>query len=213
MITAHGLSDEFCMVAGTGQGCNCSPNRANIDLAPLQWTLERLIPGYPLPTRGDRGGGGGQDAGGDGAGGAAAADVGGGRGDDGRRHDGGHRAPAFAPPMAGMRVRHWTPVRAAPPVRPPSLLTHSLAPAFWPRPHKQICMDRGFAPTPIPNPLIGGVKRVSLGTLKQRAATATHSPLQALLAFRENILRNPCAARVCRSPAHFLCAVWRARAL
>ena len=123
------------------------------------------------------------------------------------------RAPAFAPPMAGMRVRHWTPVRAAPPVRPPSLLTHSLAPAFWPRPHKQICMDRGFAPTPIPNPLIGGVKRVSLGTLKQRAATATHSPLQALLAFRENILRNPCAARVCRSPAHFLCAVWRARAL
>ena len=115
--------------------------------------------------------------------------------------------------MAGMRVRHWTPARAAPPVRPPSLLTHSLAPAFWPRPHKQICMDRGFAPTPIPNPLIGGVKRVSLGTLKQRAATATHNPLQALLAFRENILRNPCVARVCRSPAHFFCAVWRARAL
>ena len=52
VITAHGLSDEFCMVAGTGQGCNCSPNRANIDLAPLQWTLERLIPGYPLPTIG-----------------------------------------------------------------------------------------------------------------------------------------------------------------
>ena len=52
VITAHGLSDEFCMVAGTGQGCNCSPNRANIDLAPLQWTLERLIPGYPLPTKG-----------------------------------------------------------------------------------------------------------------------------------------------------------------
>ena len=42
------------MVAGTGQGCNCSPNRANIDLAPLQWTLERLIPGYPLPTRGNQ---------------------------------------------------------------------------------------------------------------------------------------------------------------
>ena len=52
VITAHGLSDTFCMVAGTGQGCNCSPNRANIDLAPLQWTLERLIQGYPLPTRG-----------------------------------------------------------------------------------------------------------------------------------------------------------------
>ena len=38
----------------------------------------------------------------------------------------------------------------------PSFLACSPALALWPRPHKQICRDRGFAPTPIPNPLIGG---------------------------------------------------------
>ena len=41
----------------------------------------------------------------------------------------------------------------------PSFLACSPALALWPRPHKQICRDRGFAPTPIPIPL-GGVNRV-----------------------------------------------------
>ena len=54
VITAHGLTKGFRVRAGTGQGCNCAPNRANVDLSPLQWTLERLVTGYQLPTRGDR---------------------------------------------------------------------------------------------------------------------------------------------------------------
>ena len=54
VITAHGLTKGFRVRAGTGQGCNCAPNRANVDLSPLQWTLERLVTGYRLPTRRDR---------------------------------------------------------------------------------------------------------------------------------------------------------------
>ena len=54
VITAHGLTKCFQVGAGAGQGCNCAPNRANINLSPLQWTLERLVVGYQLPTRGDR---------------------------------------------------------------------------------------------------------------------------------------------------------------
>ena len=50
--TAHGMTDCFKVRAGIGQGCNCSPSRAMLQLVPTQLTLARLVPGFPLPTRG-----------------------------------------------------------------------------------------------------------------------------------------------------------------